>query len=183
MTRRIVGIDPGFASLGWAVAELLTTGPRLVSVGCVRTAPGRDSVLKTTDNLARLRILWRGLQSLAELRPVALACEAQSWPRNAGAATKVGMTWGLVAALAESLAIPVIHIAPQALKLAVAGNRSASKGEVAAGVALRPGFELLGGLLDSSRLPAGQWEHPTDAAAAIVAALDTELGRAVKGTP
>ena len=182
MIPNIVGIDPGLASLGWAVAELLPAGPRLLSLGCLRTAPGKAALLKSEDNLARLRVLWRGLQTLADLKPVAIAIESQSWPRNASSAAKMAMPWGLICAMAEQLACPVIHISPQALKMAVTGKRDASKDEVEQALNGRAGFETLQNLLGRSGLPRGQWEHPVDAAGAIVAALDTEIGRAVGRT-
>lgn len=176
--RVILGIDPGFSALGWAALELRPPGPHLLALGLLRTRPGEAALLKSEDNLARLRVLWRGLHALAELRPVAIAAEAQSWPRNASAAAKVASAWGLLAALAELLSVPVIHASPQAVKLHATGKRTASKIEVQNALEARPGFEDLARQLEAASIPASLAEHPVDACAVALAALDTELGRA-----
>jgi crossover junction endodeoxyribonuclease RuvC len=177
----ILGLDAGFASLGWAAVALMPDGPRLSALGVLRTGKGRASTLATEDNAQRARILWRGLRKIAEQwQPSAIAVESISWPRNAGVTGKMGIAWGMIFALAEHHRMPLIHTSPKEIKRAVTGRADASKEDVLAGLVARRGFG--GHLLDDLRaadIPEGQWEHPVDAAAAIVAALDTDVVRAL----
>lgn len=188
----ILGLDVGFATLGWARVEVVgANAVRLQGLGLVTTAPGEAHRLKSEDNVARARALTRCLRLLICGQQLgAIAVESQSWPRNAGAVAKVAMAWGIVAALAEIEQVALVHRTPQEIKRYAAGRRDASKIEVLAGMCCRPGFSELERMLADAGCPVrrkpdgtprdGKWEHPVDAAAAIYAALDTEIVRALR---
>lgn len=177
----VLGIDPGFASLGWAAVRLASSGPELLALGLVRTKKDPAARLASGDNLRRARELCRALvvdtPRLLGIR--AFAVEAPSGMQNAGAATKVGIAWGVVATLAEQWDVPVAAMSPQALKKALTGKNDASKDDVLDALHNRPGFGNLYELLKAAA-PRSLWEHPVDAAAAVVAALDTDIIRAVR---
>ena len=175
----ILGIDTGFSTLGWAAVELAPEGPILREVGLLRTKPGEAARLKSEDNVARARLLWRGLADLERFAPRAIAIESQSWPRNAGAVAKIGITWGLVTALAEVWRVPLVHASPQQIKRDATGRRDASKDDVLEGLRNKPGFTNIHDLLEKAGVTRSMWEHPTDAAASVFAALDTEIIRAI----
>jgi len=122
-------------------------------------------VLATEDNLRRLHEIGAALAPwLDSPDVVAVCCEAQSWPRNASAAVKVALTWGLLTEMARSRGLAIIQASPQAVKMAVAGRRDASKEDVQAALLLRfPGVE--------ERWPPQRKliEHAADALACCVA--------------
>ena len=182
MPAVVLGLDPGFASFGWcalsltAAPSLLPVQLRAVAAGVLRTSKSaaKHHVYASDDNVARARDLWVRLSMLvAEFKPAALCAEAMSFPRNASAAAKVAISWGLLAALAEEHRLPLIQALPQAVKLACCGKKDASKDEVALAVANLTGMHdgLLGGV------PKGQYEHPYDACAVAVACLGSDVLR------
>ena len=175
----ILGIDGGFGNLGWSVVEIGASTARLVELGCVTTKPSQRKVLKTDDNIQRCRELVRALRPVwADSSPVAIAAESMSWPRNASSSAKIGIAWGVVITLAELLSLPIIATSPQGIKKALTNDASASKAKVQAAVEAIHGFENLAALLEP--IVKTRREHPVDATAAVIAALDTEIVRAIR---
>lgn len=184
----LLGLDPGFASLGYAVLKLAPdiSDDRVEYMGTIITEKSnkKRSVYASDDNLRRAKEIRSALKKVVsdaalkakvetgyEGRVVGICAEAMSFPRNAGSAAKVAMAWGIIA----SMDLPVFQMSPQAIKLAVCGTKSASKSDVEEGlISMFRGktgqnIELL--LKD---LPKSKREHPYDALAAIVACRDTE---------
>jgi crossover junction endodeoxyribonuclease RuvC len=170
----VLGIDPGFASTGVALVELRPDGERVVSLQIVRTAKAakKQQLMATEDNLDRARKIAEALGRLLE-GVDAVAAEAMSFPRSASVAAKMAMSWGVLAALSHHRRIPVVQASPQRIKKAVTGLTNAGKPEVQAALAARyPETVAM-----AARLPATAMEHPFDALAAVVAALDSEVFR------
>lgn len=70
--RRILGIDPGLQTTGYAVLEVTDRGPRVCDAGVVRSAEGRDPA----DMARRLKTLYDGVcEVLDEWKPSAIAVE------------------------------------------------------------------------------------------------------------
>lgn len=86
MASLLLGIDPGFAALGLARVELLAAGERVLNLAVIRTEASaqKREVRASDDNLRRARELAAALDAQVTPEVVALAVEAQSWPRNAG---------------------------------------------------------------------------------------------------
>jgi len=165
----IIGVDPGFACLGLArVALLPGGGERVECLEVIRTeASARKREIRATDdNLRRAGELAAALDGWIGPDVVAICSESQSWPRNAATTAKVGMCWGVIAAVAHRHGLPVLQASPQEIKRAVAGRKTASKGEIM--VALECRYD------DLPPWPAqkGLVEHAADALAAVVACLD-----------
>jgi crossover junction endodeoxyribonuclease RuvC len=161
----IVGIDPGFASLGYAVLVLGQGKPRVVRFGVFTTqkTAKKQKVLTVEDNVRRAMDIARCLRDLATCAPrtVAIAAEAISFPRSSSVAAKVALTWGAIASLSEAANIPVLQASPQQVKAAVCGVKSATKEEVQDAVLkLYPEIAAL-----RKGIVKGQWEHPHDALA------------------
>lgn len=99
MTALVLGIDPGLASLGWVLVELLgkpeprrgelfASGPpvteRIIRAGTIHTEKSKKKTTKKSDD--QLRRIVEQAEALGEIvRPlgedlVAMAAEAQSWP-------------------------------------------------------------------------------------------------------
>ena len=162
----IMGIDPGFAAMGWA-ATSPQDGDWSWTGGTIRTqvSSRRTSVLAADDNVRRMRHIWRELSRvLDEHQPQWLACETQSWPRNSTTTAKLGMTWGVIVAVAEARELPVYQVPVGEAKFVATGERSAEKVRVIRGMRrLCPGLsEVL------AAHPRGQQSHIADAAACCV---------------
>jgi Holliday junction resolvasome RuvABC endonuclease subunit len=201
MPRRLVlGIDPGFASLGYAVLELGVGGAedRVVTIGVLRTkaTDKKHRVLVADDNVRRGRELARPLGTLVrkgdtdyahkppmgglfeDVSTICLVCaEKMSFPRSSSAAAKVAMTWGLMIANLERYHLPLLVATPQDVKRRVTGKADASKKEVEAAMIKRFGRGLLRMV---KGIPETQREHAFDALASAVACLDSEEGRMVR---
>ena len=175
-----LGLDPGFASFGWAIVRLFPERERVAALGVIETkkSPKKLSVRAADDNSVRTRIIAEALQKLVErYHPKVIAAEAFSQPRNASVSGKLGRAWGAVDTLSVFSGLPVIQASPQAIKKALCGKQNASKDEVQEALRVR-----YSGQFDSytERTPKGKWEHPFDAVGAVVACLDSEVMRMAK---
>jgi len=178
----LLGIDPGFASFGYA-ALCLAPPPsdriRVNSIGVFETekASKKAHVLATEDNLKRAREIaafleeWIASQDNERNRVIAICAESMSWPRNASVTAKMGITWGVIAAVARALRIPIFQASPQEVKKTVTGFKSAKKEDVALGVGKRVAALVAGrqGFMDYvnaiEAIPQTKQEHPIDALA------------------
>lgn len=177
---RILALDPGFASLGYAVVELrpIAEGPAVVrghtvELGVIRTkaAGKKRRVRAADDNVERCRELSVALGALLTAhRPIAIVAESMSFPRSSSVAAKVAMAWGVIVDRATVLGLPIVQATPQEIKRAVAGDRSASKEDV--GKAVLASVVGVHALLQP--IPAPVREHPIDALAAFIASLESE---------
>jgi Holliday junction resolvasome RuvABC endonuclease subunit len=188
----VLGLDPGFASLGYALVRLLPDGEEVLALGVLRTEKSekKRKVLASDDNLRRTCELSRDIHALmAEAGGVRAICaEAQSWPRNASSAVKVALCWGAIAALTQLLGVPLVQATPQEIKkrLGAAGMvkglteadrlRAKTDSKLLVAQALRARYGLcLSPMLAS--IPATKHEHAYDALAALVTCLDSEVLR------
>jgi crossover junction endodeoxyribonuclease RuvC len=175
-----LGIDPGFASLGYALVDVSVSEVVVGSLGVITTEKSnkKQNVLASSDNLRRARELARLLQPLVQEAGV-ICVEAMSFPRNASAAAKVAMSWGVLACLSELSDVPIVQVSPKELKQAVCGDATASKEKVAEALDRRFarsfGAELVGrGVAKSLH------EHAYDALGTVVASLSSEVLRALR---
>lgn len=178
MTQHIaLGIDPGFSSFGWCTLAISPPAQlRPLACGVIRTAKAskKSATYASDDNLSRAREISSALAALIQQHnPSVLCAESMSFPRNASAAAKVAVSWGVVASLAERYNLPVLQASPQKVKKALCGVNDASKEQVQAAFTERVCSldQLLAGV------PRGQHEHPYDAAAVVVACLDSDVMR------
>jgi Holliday junction resolvasome RuvABC endonuclease subunit len=175
MPLLVLGIDPGFANLGWVLVELDGAAGKevLLDMGLVTTEKSakKQNVLASNDNYRRAREISRALRALP--RPRVICCEAMSFPRSSSAAAKVAMTWGVVADYCESEGVAMLMASPKELKHAVCQNAGASKSDVQKALRLRFGARPAE-LLTAAGVPASGQEHPYDALAAVVACLNSE---------
>ena len=149
---RILGLDPGTATIGFGVLERLSpTRCSLVSCGCIRTAPGRPLGPRLVEIRQDLLAL------IDRYRPDSAAIETLFFNVNVRTATTVCQTRGvLLLALAER-GIAVDEYGPSEVKKAVAGYGRATKPQIQAMVAR---------ILGLARAPS-----PDDVADAVAIAL------------
>lgn len=173
----ILGTDPGFASFGYAVVRLTADFEEVVTVNVIRTkkSPKKQNVLSADDNFRRARAVAAVLgEVLDEFRPMAISAEAISFPRNASAAAKVAMAWGILADQVEIRQIPLVQATPQAIKKSVCPKKkTATKEDIRQAMIARYGREPFGSFMES--LPEGQWEHGFDSVASIVTCLNSDV--------
>lgn len=175
----VLGIDPGFASVGYALMTVRPTDEQLVQVGVIATkkTATKHAMYASDDNFRRGREIYRTLTGLLTDwgRVKAICAESMSFPRNASAAAKVAICWGILASLSEAHCIPFVQVSPQTVKKCLCGVVTASKTDVLHAVRKRyPTFDKL------ATTCATQLEHPTDAVATIVAALDSDILRLIR---
>jgi crossover junction endodeoxyribonuclease RuvC len=178
----ILGIDPGFANVGWALVELDggTHKETLMGMGLIETEKSskKQKVLTSDDNYRRAREIARAVRQLKP-RAQVLCAESMSFPRNASAAAKVAMTWGVLADFCEVEDVPLLMASPKELKRAVCADASASKEQIQKALRVRFGTRPEE-LLKESGIPPSSQEHPYDALAAVVACLDSEVLRLLR---
>ena len=177
----LLGLDPGFANLGWATAIWDGRILSVTGMGCIQTRKDTRKVLAAIDEdrrtcelaLAIRELIWSYTES-EPVRIVDLICiEATSYPRNASSAAKVALCRGVISSLRALWDMPLIMSSPQNIKEAVTGSRKASKAQMEATLSGRYP-EVLKHLEGT---PMSRREHPYDALGAIVAALGSEVVR------
>ena len=171
---RILSLDVSMTATGWAIVVLNANSLELLDCGVIQTEKleSGESVSNTIDSMRRATKIYTALSAAMRGRSFdVVVVEAMSWPRNAGASIKMAMAWGALAPLIAGY--PIVEVGPQALKLAVAGTKSATKKEVEAGVRKQiPGTSS--SLLESLIPKRALREHCWDALGAVLAALRTE---------
>ena len=173
----VLGIDPGFASLGYAVMLLSGDGEgdEVVEVGVFHTTKSskKTKVRASDDNLRRARLLYGMLDTIFCRFDINILCaETMSFPRNASTAGKLAMCWGVLAAIVESRSMPVVQASPQSIKDVLTGRKDASKQDVRDALEERyPG--QFDSFVEASNK--GDLEHGFDAAGAIVACLESDV--------
>jgi crossover junction endodeoxyribonuclease RuvC len=134
----VLGVDPGTASVGWALVRGAGGRKGAASVseaGTIRTRPGGDPAL-------RLRGIYRAVRELIERDcPAALALERLMWGRNARSGMEVARASGVIVLAAAEGDVPVEEYAPLEVKMAITGVGNAPKDVVRRGLVQLLGVE------------------------------------------
>ena len=118
---RILGIDPGYAILGYGVVDASGTKLTAVDFGVIETTPDERMP-------ARLKRLYDGTRALIErFQPEHAVFEELFFYRNTTTALGVGAGRGVAILAAEQAGIPLYEYTPMQIKLAVTGNGHADK--------------------------------------------------------
>lgn len=177
----VLGVDPGFASFGVAVVRLDRALEQVVAVQVLRTQKSskKQNVKAADDNFHRAQEIASNLHTLVKLwQPMAIAAEAMSFPRNASAAAKVAMAWGLLVDLSVVYSLPMVQATPQEIKKILCRDKSATKEQVQEALQTRYPDQFA---TFTKEVPGGQWEHGFDAVGAVVACLGTDVLRMARG--
>lgn len=172
----VLGIDCGFGSMGWAVANFSSgaLSPTLCGVITTEKSTKKQNVKATEDNIKRAQILYTKLLGLISENQVGIiATETMSWPRNAGIVAKMGIAWGTIACAASQFNLPIVQASPMEIKRQVTGDGKASKERM---------IETIHRRYPYLSLPhqTGLQEHAVDAVGAIIACQDSELMKWVR---
>ena len=147
----ILGIDPGYAIVGFGVVESTGGKQRLVGCGAINTPAGMALP-------ARLLQIAQDMETLiAQFRPQAMAIEELFFNQNVTTGIGVAQARGVILMTAEKLSVPVYEYNPSQVKQAVVGYGKADKRQV---------MDMTKRLLGLSAVP-----KPDDAADAVAIAL------------
>ena len=148
---RIIGVDPGTATVGYGIIDVAGNKNSLVDVGIVSTA-------KDLSDAARLRLISVGLEKLIKkYKPQVLVAEKIYFSKNIKTAISVAQARGVILLTAEKAGLDIIECSPQDVKLSVTGYGNADKQQVQ---------KMVKVLLNLKSIP-----KPDDAADALAAAL------------
>lgn len=133
---RIIGIDPGLESTGYAVIDDLGRDQSPVEGGVVRTKPA-DPLEK------RLLVIYQDIKSvLEEFKPEAMAIEdLHARYQHGRTAILMGHARGVVCMAAAEAGIPVFHYQPARAKNMVTGSGRADKEQVQRAITARLGLD------------------------------------------
>lgn len=123
--RVIMGIDPGTNIMGYAFIGVNGNRARLIAMGVIDLRKCKDSYIKLGEIFSRVQGL------IASFLPDELAIEAPFFGKNVQSMLKLGRAQGVAIAAAISRQVPIHEYAPLKIKMAITGNGSASKEQVA----------------------------------------------------
>ena len=147
----ILGIDPGFAIVGFGVLEADRGRQRLLRCGTITTPAGRPlpaRLVQIEDDMSQL---------LETFRPGAMAVEELFFNNNVTTGIGVAQARGVILAAAERAGVPIFEYSPSQVKQAVAGYGGADKRQV---------MLMTQRLLNMKEIP-----RPDDAADALAIAI------------
>ena len=121
----IMGIDPGTNIMGYAFIGVNGNRARLIAMGVIDLRKCKDMYMKLGEIFTRVQGL------IASFLPDELAIEAPFFGKNVQSMLKLGRAQGVAIAAAISRQVPIHEYAPLKIKMAITGNGSASKEQVA----------------------------------------------------
>ena len=147
----VLGIDPGYALMGWGVVEAEGSRMKLINYGCIETKAG-------VPMQNRLRTLQLGVRDLLNIyKPDDVAFEELFFARNVTTALMVGAARGAAIIAAAEYTSNLYEYTPMQIKQAITGYGKADKKQIQQMVKL---------LLKLDDIP-----KPDDAADAIACAI------------
>ena len=148
---RILGIDPGFATIGFGLVEANRGQVHMVTYGAITTPAGLPLS-------RRLYQIGTDMEALIEqLKPDVISVEELFFNTNITTGIAVAHGRGVILYAAEKCGIPLYEYTPSQVKLAVTGYGKAEKRQV---------MDMTKRLLKLSAVP-----RPGDAADALALAL------------
>lgn len=147
----ILGIDPGYAIVGYGIVEYKNNSFKTINYGAVTTPAG-------TPFVNRLDKIYNDISNIIKrFNPQALSIEKLFFNTNTSTAIDVAQARGVILLAAQHANIPVYEYTPLQVKQAVTGYGRAEKRQV---------MELTKTLLGLSKVP-----KPDDTADALAMAI------------
>ena len=148
---RILGIDPGIATIGFGLVEAQRGQTQMITYGAITTPAG----LPLARRLYQISMDMEEL--ISQLKPDVIAVEELFFNTNITTGIAVAHGRGVILCAAEKCGIPLYEYTPSQVKLAVVGYGKAEKRQV---------MDMTRRLLKLETLP-----RPDDAADALALAL------------
>lgn len=148
---KVLGIDPGYGRVGWAVVEGNRSVQKLEEYGCFETKVGLESS-------RRLQLIYDEMQRLvAEFGPDEAVVEELFFFKNQKTVMQVGQARGVIVLSLVQAQVPVFEYTPLQVKQSVTGYGRAEKQQVQM---------MVKSILKLKTIP-----RPDDAADAVAVAL------------
>ena len=148
---RIIGIDPGYAIMGYGIVDQKGNQFAPVDFGCITTH-------KDTPMPDRLKHLYEGLSEvILRWQPEEASVEQLYFSANATTALQVGQARGVAILACANMGLPIFEYTPLEIKMSLTGYGKAEKRQMQ---------QMTKMLLRLEVLP-----KPDDAADALAAAL------------
>jgi len=131
----LLAVDIGFAKMGCCVLCIRERGYDLVYSRVCRTAPSKKvlGIRSANDNVRRSQEITRYVTNLIDEHQISVvALELPSMgAKSAKAMRAMGLACGVIAALDVVYSkIPFLYVTPSDVKVALSGNKTASKEEL-----------------------------------------------------
>lgn len=148
---KILGVDPGTATVGFGLINLEGQKTSLVEYGVIKTS-------KTHTDSKRLESIAEQLSAIIKKhKPKIIVVEKLFFSKNVKTALSVAQSRGVILFIAETHKLKIVECSPQEVKMSVTGYGKSDKKQVQI---------MVKRLLNLKDLP-----KPDDAADAIAAAL------------
>lgn len=121
----ILGIDPGTNLMGYGLLKVKSQKAEMMTMGVIDLRHFPDSYLKLGHIFERVTGI------IDAWLPDEMAIEAPFFGKNVQSMLKLGRAQGVAIAAATHHSVPIHEYAPMKIKLALTGNGSASKEQVA----------------------------------------------------
>ena len=125
MEKVILGIDPGTNIMGYGVQKVMDNKAEMVTMGVIDLRKFEDAYLKLGHIFERVTGI------IDAYLPDEMAIEAPFFGKNVQSMLKLGRAQGTAIAAAIHHGVPIHEYAPLKIKMAITGNGSASKEQVA----------------------------------------------------
>lgn len=176
---RVLGIDPGFANVGWCVVSVWARGELVIEeMGVIRTEKGKGRITAAYDEHRRAKEICRALDKLIRKHNISLLTEEliSSGMQNSRTQRLNGYCYGILSTLCELHTLPMVGATPKEIKKELCGKSAVSDLLL---------HDALGRRHDdleakSKHVVASKREHCYDALGSIEACKDKELFMAVR---
>ena len=121
----ILGIDPGTNVMGYGVIKVQDNKASIITMGIIDMRKEDDMYLKLGHIFQRVNGI------IDSYLPDEMAIEAPFFGKNVQSMLKLGRAQGVAIAAAINHSVPITEYAPLKIKMAITGNGSASKEQVA----------------------------------------------------
>ena len=121
---RILGIDPGYATIGFGILEADRGNYKLIQYGTITTPPSLEFP-------QRLQVIYNDMMELLQkVKPDAVAIEELFWGHNVTTGIGVSHGRGVILLTVAQALLPLYEYTPMQIKQAVVGYGNASKHQV-----------------------------------------------------
>ena len=120
----VLGLDPGYAIVGWGLVRYENARYTPLRYGAITTEAGTDFSL-------RLQEIYRDMTDLLQTcRPEALAVEKLYFKNNQKTAIDVAQARGVIVLAVQNKGIPIFEYTPLQVKQSIVGYGRAEKAQV-----------------------------------------------------
>ena len=137
MTKRVLGLDPGTARVGYGLVERDGNKVTALEFGLIETAAGDAAAPRLAEVSTALKKL------LAEFQPQEVAIEKLYFQTNAKTAMAVAEARGVILLTVHEAGIPSAEYTPLQVKQSVTGYGQADKRQVATMVCRQLGLATM----------------------------------------